>query len=462
MRRSWLLQTALLGLALSLAGIVWLTYHPDSEILQRATRLPGVGPLAERIQKTYLPAPASRSATPGVSPSRESHSGAAAPGAVRPSVEIDWEAVEAHPFEWFVAGTTVHEGPAGSSKVLFTLDNPAPFALRQRQGDWARIRVGARDAWIRVDSSTVSSEPPLGRAPAAVTAVEGRPPDPRRLARAIETLGAGARTLRLGPYALYTDLPDGPLLSFLDRVARHHEESYCERYRLSLRGRPEAAVVLFSDAAAYRRFQEDDARLSGLRASGHAGYGIAALFTAGLGQEEIAGTLIHELSHLTNRRAVGPALPPWLDEGLAEDLAGLAVGPDGRVIEGTWRGERSADAGQVRWTGTLADLKQVEDSRARGELSSLPELLSLEWEPFVRTEVPRLRYAHGALWIRFLLRPEGDLGDAFRAFLAGVATGEPPSPEALRRQLGRSWQELEGEFRSWIQEQAARTDADLS
>ena len=455
MRRPRLLETALLLVALLLAGVVWLTYHPESEILHRATQLPGIGPLAARLQRTYLPPlraadEALEAAGEGAPSSDET-----APEEPIRRVDIDWEAVNAHPFEWFVTGVTVHELPERTSKILFTLDNPARFGLLERRGAWARIRPGGQDAWILVDASTVSSEPPLGKDPIPVTAVAGRPPDQERLNRAVTALGPKARTLRLGPYPLYTDLPDGALLLLLDRAARHHEEGYRRRYRLPLRDQPRAAVVLFSNDTDYRHFQEDDARLSGLRASGHAGYGIVALFTAGSADQEIVGTLIHELSHLTNRRAIGPALPPWLDEGLAEDLAGFAVGPDGRLKEGTWRGERSASPGALRWTGTIVDLKQIEARRAQGTLIPLKELLALPWESFVRAGEPRLRYAHSALWVRFLLRPEGGLADPFRAFLGSVAGGESPTPENLVLHLGRGWEVLEQEFRSWVQQQAA-------
>jgi len=466
MRRFRILEITLLLVALLLAGFVWLTYHPDSELLRQAAELPVLGPVATALQRIYLPPPEDPNESPGISGGGELQLPSNSPGepgrtapaeqATRNLVEIDWSAIQAYPREWFVTGTTVHESPDPTSKILFTLDNPAPFALRERREEWARIQPAGREGWIQVNASTVHSSPPQGSAPIPVTAIGGRAPDEQRLTRALDVLGADYRHLRLGPYDLFTDLPEGtPLLPYLDRAAHRHEEGYGKRYGLPLQGQPEAAVVLFTKASDYRSFQADEERLSGLRASGHAGYGIVALFAEGSSQEELLGTLLHELSHLANRRAVGPALPPWLDEGLAEDFAGLTVGPDGSVREGTWRGQRSSSVGSLRWTGTIVDLKRIEDRRAQGTLMSLPELLNLPWEAFVRVREPRLRYAHSALWIRFLLRPEGELATPFREFLRAVATGEQPTPESLRSHLDRDWESLERDFRAWIQEEAS-------
>ena len=45
----------------------------------------------------------------------------------------------------------------------------------------------------------------------------------------------------------------------------------------------------------------------------------------------------------TGLSAIGPALPPWLDEGLCDDLANLPIDGDGRLLASGWGGRRSQE-----------------------------------------------------------------------------------------------------------------------
>lgn len=456
-RRAWLFQSALMALALGFAGIVWLTYHPESALLDHASEWPVVGYWAQTLRDFYSPA----KAPPGpgeLSERSDPSSGSRRAPDPEVVVLVPDRPVNAPPFEWFVKGTKIYEAPDPAAPVIHTLEGYARLGFRERQGAWASVRFNETDGWVLVSPGNVSREPPLGRAPRPVVAIEGRPPDQRRLKRAQELLGPAARTLEAGPYPLATTVSDGNLLNLLRRVAGRHEESYRRRYGLPLVGQARGTVVLFPDEASYRRFQDEEEGIAGLQSSGHASAGIAALYTAGSGRPptEVAATLVHELTHLVNRRAVGPALPPWLDEGLAGDLGGAQIRPDGLLEPGSWRGEAVREAALIRWTGALADLRLVEERRVAGRLLPLSRLLDLDSRTFVGDagETP-VRYAQSALFIRYLLDPDGDRRQPFQSFLGAVAKGASVQPEELLSRLGKSWQELDEGFHAWIAEQAA-------
>ncbi|MGH2628331.1 MAG: hypothetical protein ACRDHY_16965 [Anaerolineales bacterium] len=234
-------------------------------------------------------------------------------------------------------------------------------------------------------------------------------------------------------------------------MAAAFEDAYRGRYGLAPVGEPAETVVLFAGEAAYRAFQEREAQLAGLAASGHTVPGPVALFDGGRGRAEVAGTLVHELAHLLNRRAIGPALPSWLDEGIADDLALSRIDEAGRLAPGTLGGAVVQEGHRRELFGAPAVLHRLAAGIEEERLRPLPELLDLDWGPFVAGAGARLHYAQASFWVRYLLDGEGGaLAPAFRAFLAGVAAGGSVAPEALRSRLSRSWEELEAGFRAWL------------
>jgi hypothetical protein len=233
-------------------------------------------------------------------------------------------------------------------------------------------------------------------------------------------------------------------------VAGQVEGLYRSRYGREPLGQPAEVALLYAGEETFRAFLAEDAGLGGLTATGHVGYGIVALYDGGRPAGEVGATLVHELAHLLNRRALGPMLPSWLDEGIASDLAGSRIGLDGTLDPARLGGTTMRHERLVRITGAKAGLQLLVEAAGQNTLRPLPELLALDWDDFVRRDGER-NYAHAAFWIRYLLEGEGGaLAPGFRAFLDSVAAGGPPSPEALRERLGRSWDELEAGFRAWL------------
>ena len=447
MRRVWPIQLFLSLVVLAAAGLVGLTYFPESALLEEATSWPLVGPLAQEIRRIYLPPPP----MPGDrAPARERAETEDPPPFRRERPPAQVRAFEARPFEYFREGTPVYEKPALEADVILRLDNPARFALFKKRGEWARIRLASREAWIQVNDDTVSLEPPLGREARPVTPLTGRPPDAGRLAEARQLLGGEPSRRRLGPYELLTDVKDRELLAFLDAVVRHHGPAHLRRYGLAPVGEPAAAIVLFSREGDYWRYQRSEKGLEGLRAAGHAGSGIVALPAASSSRALIAGVLVHELTHMLNRRTIGPALPPWLEEGTAEDLGGSRVAESGEILLGSVQSSSRKEGTRIELSGFSASLQLLRRAGEGGGLVPLEELLALDWGAFVGEGRRSLHYAQSAMWIRYLLSPETGYGPRFRAFLEGVARGGPATADSLEDYLGQPLSTLETRFRAWL------------
>jgi hypothetical protein len=256
---------------------------------------------------------------------------------------------------------------------------------------------------------------------------------------------------RLGPYPLYTDLADPGLVFFLDRVAAAVEPAYRRRYGREPVGEAAEVIVLFAGEEGYRAFQDADRQLADLPASGHTGYGLVALYLGGRRRDEVAATLVHEIAHLLNRRSVGPALPPWLDEGLAADLATSAIGPAGDLHPDTLGGAIERGAGRVDYYGAQAAIRRLAAALTDRALPPLPRLFALDWEAFVRSDRLDLHYAAAGFFWRYLLQGEGGaLAGPARAYLASTADGGAADAETLRIELDRTWADLEDGFEAWV------------
>ena len=326
-------------------------------------------------------------------------------------------------------------------------------------GDWHRLRIGGHEGWL-LRKPAAPGEPPLPATVETPLPLPGQPPDPERLAAARELLGAAAPAGRLGPYPLYTDVADPGLLAFLDRVAAAVEPAYRQRYGRRPVGQAAEVAALFADEARYRDFQDRDGKLQDLPASGHAGYGLIALYVGSRRRDEVAATLVHEITHLLNRRSLGPALPPWLDEGLAVDLAASVIEPAGAIDPDRLGGAVEHGEARIDFFGPQATVRRLAGALADKSLTPLPQLFALDWSGFVRSDRLDLHYAAAGFFWRYVLDP-GDpaLAAAARGFLADVSQGDRVDADVLRAKSGRTWAQLEDGFAAWVAAHAEGADA---
>jgi hypothetical protein len=437
------------------AGTVWLVRHPESPLLDPVADWPWIGLIVEDLRHKPGPDPF---AIPEEGAGGEMAEESSVPRRLaprRPAVvgsEVEFPSdLEPEGVERVIVkpGFALRSEPRFAAPPVVALRNVGILKVVERSPGWVKVAYGDVAGWVP-DPKWSGSEPPLGSDPDPVLPVTGRPPDAERLALARGRLAEPETGGRLGPYLVYTDVRSPDRLAYLDRVAGGLEAIYRARYGVAPVGEPAEVVILFAREADYRAFLDEDAELAGVPATGHTALGIVALWDAARPETEVGATLVHELVHLLTRRAVGPALPSWIDEGIADDLSQSQIDPSGRLIPGTLGGVTIRAGQRIEMHGARAALQNLIQAADTGTLRPLPELLGLEWRDFVRQRAEQ-NYAQSSFFIRYLIQGEqGELASGFRSFLSEVAGGRPPEPERLREKLGRSWPALEAGFRLWL------------
>ncbi len=356
------------------------------------------------------------------------------------------------------AETALHQEPAARSPVLVRLDFAAELPVLERRGGWARVRSGGLAGWVALDPAAEAQAGPLLR-------ITASGPDPAALERARSHLRSAAAARQLGPYALYTDVAGERLLAELARLAAGLPESFRRRFGVAAEPGDGETVVLYADEASYRAYVEDEADPSLLDSAGRATDGLAVLYAGDRLPGELRSVLVHEIVHLLTYRALGNDLPPWLAEGLAEDLAYCRVSRTGELVLGsldTWKASRArpvldprgrpAMGVETRTGGPGLALDRLRSEWLAPVRSSLADLLAFSETEFMESDRRTLHYAMSGFWVRYLLAdgPPPRHVEAFRSFLAAVARGEAVDAASLRDRLGASWEDLEAGWGKWL------------
>ncbi len=445
MKRDAVSVLLILVLLAGFGFVAWLSREPEAPIFARAERWPVVGGAVERLRRAYLPAapqPTELAADPG------------------PSVLADPEWI------WIGLGAALRAAPSPDAVLIeLTVRLDSYPVLSRDRGGWllVRRRDGAT-AWFDPGASR-DLTPPLGIDPAPVLPVAARSASPERLAAARTLLDGGGSTGRLAGYRLLTDVEPGALLERCLVALERVDATYRDRYGVTPIGEPAETVVLFAHQPAYRTFVSPDGLddLDPASTVGHTVGGAVALFVGSREDWEVVATLIHEIGHLLNRRALGPALPPWLDEGIAEDLAHFAL--PSVLVPGVdpYAGLRRDFAGRFELVGSLAGLSALRDERLAGRLESLESLAAMDRLEFSGSHRSALRYAQSGLWVRLLVEgdPSPEITAGFRNFLRAIASGSQPTPAALLEHLGAQdpgieWQEIERRFVDYLDAETMR------
>ncbi|MCP3956749.1 MAG: hypothetical protein GY719_02735 [bacterium] len=318
-----------------------------------------------------------------------------------------------------------------------------------QQGDWARVLYRRQAGWVDTSwqPSHVRKKARRGAIRQRYEPVRGS--DAGRLKKAREILGTGRPASKLGPYELYTDVEDDELLEFLDLAAETAEEAYFARYGRLPSGNPRRSAVLFAREEDYRRYSETASGLSGIQV-GHAGLGVLAFYAEDRQRQDLGRTLVHEIGHLLNRRALARGLPPWMEEGMASDLGSLWV--EGSPAEDTRR--------RGRWSyaisGPEMSFLRLATTMEGGELPSVGVLMSLDRKKFHLSA--SYAYAHSVAFVRYLMDSEdAGEGEPFRAFLRRIAIGHGADPRKLLKLLDMDLEELDQSFRAWLGAEAAES-----
>ncbi len=355
-------------------------------------------------------------------------------------------------------GARLHQRPDPRSPTLAMIDARIDLSIIDRREHWVRVRYGSWKGWIA--TSGVESD----------LVAEGRPAHAAwRLALAREMLASGAgqgiasALAKSGPFSLHTDVQDRGLLRMLSEVSSHLPAAYRERYGLEPPVAADDALILFSREQDYRAYEAEVRPEADRGALGHAAYGLAVLYVGRQGPRDVAAVLVHELTHVLSHRVM-KALPPWLDEGVANDLAFCRIDGARRLKLGSLGGRSVViekhsyrpggwlDVDQAVYLSGPSAARDLLDERWRaGGTINLRRLSELSAGQFFDPDDRRGRYDASTFLVRYLLSGEsGELATGFRAFLAALAAGESVDSLALAAFLGRSWAELEHGFAAWL------------
>lgn len=344
---------------------------------------------------------------------------------------------------WCLPGNRILTAPEAGAGEQALLSSMSYLPVLGRQEKWAQVMYRGQKGWI-----DTAWEPPHRRRKAGRGILRHRhepvrASDSRRLNRARKILGMDRPSRTLGAYTLYTDVEDEELLGFLYLAAGTAEDAYFARYGRLPAGNPKRSAVLFAKREDYRRFTQGKGPLSG-NESGHAGSGVLAFFAEGRSAKTLARTLVHEIGHLLNTRALARGLPSWLSEGIASDLGALWV--EGTPDESNLH----AEAFSFLRNGSDLGLLQLTSTQKIGKLPSVGVLMSLDSKTFYSS--PAYSYTHATGFLRYLLDSEdAGRGEPFRAFLGKIAAGFHPTPALLLKQLDTDVDDLDRRFRAWLE-----------
>ena len=437
-----------------LGAVAYLTRHPEHPVVDRLAGLPVIGPAAEWFRDTYRPAPPPAREEVGSEPETIVVDEAA------PRREVV-ELVISEPLGgvWVRAGTGLRATPDDSSAVVEIAPHIAKMVLRERRGEWRRVsrsELGGRlvEGWVRAGELAEPSPDELWEA-APVVPLAAFEIEEGVLAEAREAMGDAARALPCGPFRLFTDVA-GPVVDSCPRLAGQLDRIYAARTGLEPVGEARETILLFDAQGAYLIFRTRISPESRRDAFASPGRGFLAMAVGGKEPGHVRAMLVHELVHLLNRRFLGPALPSWIDEGLAEELGMSRIAADGTLEPGTVGGFTGGDETMVVLGGGRMHLIAVRATMRRGELPTLEELVALDRAAFQAEDRFQLHYSLSAFWVRYLLSGQPPRSsEGFRAFLAAVASGERLEGELLLARLGAGWRELEAGFRRWLGSDAA-------
>lgn len=370
------------------------------------------------------------------------------PVAVAIPVAIPFIALE---WRWFLPGQVLYSNPSLDAETDEPLDAMAYLPVIDRDGVWLKVLLAGESRWV---NSTWQPDHSRKRARRGILRHRYNPVQAnsyQKLSVVKEILQLDRSSQKLGAYSLWTDVADVDLLGFLDSAASVAEDAYFARYGRLPSGDPQRSIVLFRERATYQAYSEKSygSLISG--SGGHAGQGVAVFFVAQRSRRNLTRTLVHEICHLLNSRALAWVLPPWLEEGLASDLGALWIEKEPGAAP-------DLEGDDLFSQGHVFRLLVLEGLIEKGQLHSLAVLLNLDQETFYRPDVVSYAYAYSAVFVTFLLDDDGPRADAFREYLHQIAVGRTAD---LFKILGKKGPEVEQEFLSWVQQEILQNRENL-
>lgn len=352
------------------------------------------------------------------------------------------------------AGTRLWSRPNADARSVIRVDTEIDLPVLERVPGWVKVRYAGRIGWL----------------PAATTVPpqQGERMDLRanaaRLARARQLIGENRPVRRCGFLPLYTDVEDPALLSRLSEIVSALPAAYRMRYGLRPVGEPVEAVLLFRREQDFAAFSRSETELGHLQVAGFARDGLAVVYVGEQNSEQVAHDLVHEVTHLLNRRVFGLALPPWLEEGMANDLGYCRIASSGELMLRTLGGVRQeSEVGRymrggwlsidkrVQERGAIASLARLRRRAAENSLDPVGELCDLTWQAFAAEQGRQERYDESTFLVRYLL--DGGNVAARQAFLDALQRLASAAVNQRVQIDPTTWAQdgnLDARYRAWL------------
>lgn len=343
-------------------------------------------------------------------------------------------------YGWLAPGTPLYSLDARSAEPVATVASLAFVPVFSRDESWAELMyLGER---LRTATGFFTHTTYAGERTKA--------PVPREEAGLAARFFPGVAPRQMGPFFFVTDFPEGELLTLLGSAAYKVEEAYRERYGLEVGHRAGETFLVFSTEEAYKAFITAKPGLAIFDAATMAGQSTAALVIGQRSSWEVVSSFLHAATHLLNRRLFDRPMPPWLEEGLAEDLdcfwAEDPFAPAPGMMGARW------NQGPVPVVGCYTPMIKVAQGQPPPELLATELLVGLDRRGYVEAGSFAKNQLSASWLVAYLLNGEGGaLASGFRDFLAEVAQGQPATGERLLTKLGKSWGEIDSGYRAFGQ-----------
>lgn len=319
------------------------------------------------------------------------------------------------------AGVILHDRPTVDAAQIATVEIASDALVLERRPAWLRVEIGGRRGWIPTTGAADRGNP--WRAP-------------------VERLLANPTTT--GLFTLATDLPPdsrGVVEAAIEALAA----AYQQRFGLP----PGPAGTEMLAVTAHSATWTELVALAAAPSSERVGFAVAGLAavrsTADSDRNELVAAVVHEATHLLNRRHFGAAPPRWLDEAMAEDLSWCRLTADGLQL-GSLSGAIVVRGGVLRHHGAHSALERVRREWQPGA-PSVVTVLDQPAEAWNDDRSP-LAYALAATTLRALL--DSSHAPATLIAIGLVAEGEPLTAGGLLEVLGLTEQDLDRLVVQWL------------
>lgn len=212
-------------------------------------------------------------------------------------------------------GARLHLEPDASSISIAVVEESLEVVPEAKRDGWILVRYAGRKGWVKPGPPTPLFEARRATAPASDTA-----PAPWDSFRngAVFPSGLG-RELTVDRWQLRTDLEDEALLTRIRRAIDRAPPSFEAWWKLSSKAYSGQVLYLFA--------RREDVRALDPLACGRIRNGVVTAAVVPGDPDATVRRALHQAGHLYAVQLLGSAVPPWLEEGIADSFA--AIGEKG-------------------------------------------------------------------------------------------------------------------------------------